>query len=474
MKKLVYLSLVCITAICLILLTGCNETHTHNFGEWTVTKEASCLEDGSRTRACQCGESETKTIPAAGHTEEIVAGTPATCTESGLTEGKKCSVCGETTLNQEEIPPLNHSYKYTEIIDENGDIATMVVCQREGCDHISTSTAGLYDADDNLVASWAELVNVYGLEAQNGSFPNLSRVIYENETLQKGSHLIIDDSITEVNFEFLLGCPNITRVFIPSSVIKIMNTILDNCINLTEISVDEDNEYYKSIDGNLYSKDGKTFIRYSSAKNDVEFAIPYGVETIESGAIVYCSSLKKLYIPNSVTVIKKYGLYGGVPFNVYFAGTTEEWEAIEEKMPVDWWISNNIIIHYEGKIKFVANILLHMYGTGGYRLSVVIDGNKFYDHNILYSKISCIENLEIANEDRILSKFEGLNEEKTTIIAKILANKNWYICENEHEAIAICNIDGVYYFLLLYKEETTDMYSVETIHYANLNWEDEI
>ena len=318
MKKLVYLSLTSLAFICLILLTGCNETHTHNFGEWTVTKEASCLEDGSRTRACQCGESEIEVIPATGHIEESVVGTSATCTESGLTEGKKCSVCGETTVNQEENSPLNHSYKYTEIIDENGDIATMVVCQREACGHTSTSTAGLYDADDNLVASWAELVNVYGLEAQNGSFPNLSRVIYENETLQKGSHLIIDDSITQLDFLFLLGCPNIARVFIPSSVIKIINTILDNCINLTEISVDEDNEYYKSIDGNLYSKDGKTFIRYASAKEDVEFAIPYGVETIESGAIVYCSSLKKLYIPDSVTFIERHGFNYGTLTNVYF------------------------------------------------------------------------------------------------------------------------------------------------------------
>ena len=40
----------------------------------------------------------------AAHTEETVAGKAATCTEAGLTDGKKCSVCGETIVAQEEIP----------------------------------------------------------------------------------------------------------------------------------------------------------------------------------------------------------------------------------------------------------------------------------------------------------------------------------------------------------------------------------
>lgn len=46
-----------------------------------------------------------------GHTEEKVTGKAATCTEAGLTDGVKCSVCGETLVAQEEIPALGHRYK---------------------------------------------------------------------------------------------------------------------------------------------------------------------------------------------------------------------------------------------------------------------------------------------------------------------------------------------------------------------------
>ena len=66
--------------------------HEHAFGEWTTTKEATCTEEGAKERVCECGEKETEVIAALGHTEEIIPGKDATCTETGLTEGKKCSV----------------------------------------------------------------------------------------------------------------------------------------------------------------------------------------------------------------------------------------------------------------------------------------------------------------------------------------------------------------------------------------------
>ena len=41
--------------------------HEHIFGEWTVTREATCTEAGVETRSCECGETETREIPALGH-----------------------------------------------------------------------------------------------------------------------------------------------------------------------------------------------------------------------------------------------------------------------------------------------------------------------------------------------------------------------------------------------------------------------
>ena len=42
--------------------------HTHQFGEWVVTTPATCTGDGVETRTCPCGETETRVLPATGHT----------------------------------------------------------------------------------------------------------------------------------------------------------------------------------------------------------------------------------------------------------------------------------------------------------------------------------------------------------------------------------------------------------------------
>lgn len=68
----------------------------HTFGEWTVTKAATCTEAGSRERTCSdCGTKVTEEIPALGHSwsENYIVDKQATCAEEG-SESIHCSVCG--------------------------------------------------------------------------------------------------------------------------------------------------------------------------------------------------------------------------------------------------------------------------------------------------------------------------------------------------------------------------------------------
>ncbi len=59
------------------VVCGDKVEHTHSFGEWTVTKAATCTEPGEQTRSCECGYSETQVIPATGH--DYVNGVCANC-----------------------------------------------------------------------------------------------------------------------------------------------------------------------------------------------------------------------------------------------------------------------------------------------------------------------------------------------------------------------------------------------------------
>ena len=87
------------------------ECKVHKFGGWTITEEASCIKDGEKVRVCSlCNKTETETIPATGHTEVIDKAVAATCTKTGLTEGKHCSVCNTVIKAQEVVPAKGHKY----------------------------------------------------------------------------------------------------------------------------------------------------------------------------------------------------------------------------------------------------------------------------------------------------------------------------------------------------------------------------
>lgn len=67
-----------------------------------VIKAATCTANGTKTYKCAVCKAEfkTETIKATGHKETTLKGVKATAKKTGLTEGKKCSVCGKITVTQ--------------------------------------------------------------------------------------------------------------------------------------------------------------------------------------------------------------------------------------------------------------------------------------------------------------------------------------------------------------------------------------
>ena len=88
-------------------------TKEHSESNWIIDKEATCTEDGSKHTECTVCHTTIKTekISALGHDLEHHAGQPATCTEPGWGAYDTCSRCDYTTYK--EIPALGH----TEVID---------------------------------------------------------------------------------------------------------------------------------------------------------------------------------------------------------------------------------------------------------------------------------------------------------------------------------------------------------------------
>ena len=91
----------------------------HEHIEEIIPAVAPTCEDTGLTegkKCSDCGEIliSQQTVAAKGHVEKTDSAVAPTCTATGLTEGKHCSVCNEILVVQNTVDALSH----TEVIDE--------------------------------------------------------------------------------------------------------------------------------------------------------------------------------------------------------------------------------------------------------------------------------------------------------------------------------------------------------------------
>ena len=96
MKKSVVASMICLLMVLFAVcgLSACSDC-SHEFGQWTVTKEAGCEFMGMQERVCsECGEIEKEAIPAKGHNYgEWIGQHTASCGEIGQLGHYHCDGC---------------------------------------------------------------------------------------------------------------------------------------------------------------------------------------------------------------------------------------------------------------------------------------------------------------------------------------------------------------------------------------------
>lgn len=98
-------------------------------------------------------------------------------------------------------------------------------------------------------------------------------------------------------------CRKITDIYIPASVKHIGKAAFGYNAKLKKIDVSEENRNYKSVEGVVYSKDGKELIAYPAGKKDSSYRVPEGVEKIADGAFMGAAHLKKIILPDSLRYV---------------------------------------------------------------------------------------------------------------------------------------------------------------------------
>ena len=115
-------------------------------------------------------------------------------------------------------------------------------------------------------------------------------------------HLDIPNSVTKIGAAMISGCDGITEITVPANVSK-LDGAFSGAKNLKKVQVASGNSYFKSVDGILFSKNGRELLCYPQGREDEQYQVPSGVTKIGQSAFYNCKQLKELTLPWSLNGI---------------------------------------------------------------------------------------------------------------------------------------------------------------------------
>ena len=139
----------------------------------------------------------------------------------------------------------------------------------------------------------------------------------------KQTFVKIPSTVKRIDSGAFSGCDEMTGIVIPASVERLDERFISSKITTFEVAPENPN--YKSVDGALLSKDGKTFYRLvaqklsakernfrtpDEEKRGFEFVVPEGVETIAKDAFINNRDFTKIVFPQSLKKIEEYAIDG--------------------------------------------------------------------------------------------------------------------------------------------------------------------
>lgn len=337
--------------------------HVHNY---TTTKvDPTCEKDGYIEHKCiECGDTKTESIPKIGHNFEN--GKCTRCGDTIFSKGLKYTLkngaysvsIGECLEKNIVIPERyqgilvknieNNAFYNADFIESiiiPNSVTDIGVSAFYGCKNLTNinipnsvtniGNSAFYDCN-NLTSIVIPDGVRFIADSAFSSCISLTRIELSNNVTNIGNSAFNDcynlksielpNSVTKIGDEAFYGCSNLTNINIPNTVTSIGDKAFNECYNLTNINipnsvtnigispfnictslksinVSENNNYYKSIGGNLFSKDGKTLIKYVNNKDESSYIIPNSVKSVAECAFSGDINLTNINIPNSVTSI---------------------------------------------------------------------------------------------------------------------------------------------------------------------------
>ena len=320
-----------------------------------------------------------------GHKVEVDPGYPATCTEDGMTDGKKCTDCGKVLASKEVIPASGHTFgrwimskevtctengerqricsqcgeKETEVIDSIGKhIEGEIIVDKEptntenGVGHTECINCGAtIQANVPIEASdFTYTINDDGNTCTITGYKGSNNSITIPER-------IYSYTVTAIGDDAFFDYTNFTNITIPNSVTTFGESAFLRCGNLKTVNYDGDIESWLNI--SFYNYGSSPLLNgaslYFNGELVTDVVLPNTITWINDYVFCGCTSITSITIPNGVTT------FGEGAFllcdnlkTVNYDGDIESWLNIS--FHGDYWDShsnpllNGASLYFNGKL----------------------------------------------------------------------------------------------------------------------------
>ena len=110
--------------------------------------------------------------------------------------------------------------------------------------------------------------------------------------------------VTEISSKAFEDCNKVKHLILPKSLTSIGEfSMFEGCGKLTEITVDENNPVFTTVDGVLYDKAMTTIILYPRGKKG-DYTIPDTIFDVRFTALRYCTKITRINIPKNLMHIE--------------------------------------------------------------------------------------------------------------------------------------------------------------------------
>ena len=179
------------------------------------------------------------------------------------------------------------------------------------CNKLTTITlpASLTSFNGAAIAGLSRLTEVKVADGNNSfKFENGILLSKDGKTMYMAlltlTEINVPNGVVSIVGDTLSGS-SATKIILPDTVSSnLSGTVFNGMNKLTKIELSSTSKNLKLVDGNLYSYDGKRFIKYMGTSKT--FTVPEGVETLVNGCIT--KSMTTLNLPSTLKVIEGWSL----------------------------------------------------------------------------------------------------------------------------------------------------------------------